>query len=384
MKRTIIFGIFILLLLSTEGVVAGGVGISPAYYKIFFEPGMVKSFQFHSFNSDPTKNINLYVKGDLAEYVNLSKHNLTGSGTFTATIKLPEEISVPGTHKIYIGAMESEKVSGEGVIGGIAGIQGRIDIIVPYHGKYAESSFSISDINIGEEAGYKLEVQNLGLEDITVKPTIEIYRGNTTQKLLTKNLATVNLKSKRVLNTIGTLNTRNFPAGKYYAIATIDWGKKIDKIKKIFRVGEFLVKIIDYDYLFEQNKINKFNIEIQNKWNTKINRVSADVVITDEGKVVSSFKTISVETRPWETRNITGYFDTTGLKAKRYTASIVLSYGGKTTSKLVAIYVREPPTKTYMKYIIIASTIALMIILTFIYLILKIRKLRKEKNGKKK
>ena len=382
MKKTILFLCIVLMLSSISMVLAGGVGISPAYYKVFFEPGMVKSFQFHSFNLNPLSKVNLYVQGDLSKYVSLSNHSLDGDGFFSVTVRLPQEIDVPGVHKIYVGAIESKNISEGGVIGGIASVRGRIDIIVPYPGEYAESTFSISNINEGENANYKLGVQNLGLKKITVKPHIEIYKSSPSKSILNQSLRIFTLTPKSSLNIIGELHTKDLHAGSYYAIAIVDWGKKIDKIKKQFRVGEFLVDIIDYDYLFEQNKINKFNIEIQNKWNTKINRVSANVVITDEGKVVSSFKTVSVSANPWETKNITGYFDTNGLKAKRYIASIVVSYDGKTSSKLVAIYVQKPVSRTYIKYIIIASVVVFLFLVIFIYLILKIKWLEKNENKK--
>ncbi len=382
MKKIIPVGFFMLVIL-TSLVSAGGVGISPAYYKEFFSPGLVSSFRFHSFNLDPTKGVNIFIRGDLAKYANLSELNLTGGGELTVTIRLPNKIDIPGTHKLYVGVIESKKINGSNAsaVGGIASVQGRIDIFVPYPGRYSESTFSINNINEGEESGYELNIQNLGVQDLSVKSKIDIYKDNLTKKLITKNMKEFTLNTKHSITSVGTIDTRNLPAGKYQAVATVDWGK-ITKMIKTFRIGEFLVEISDYDYLFEQGKINKFNIEIKNKWNTKINKVFADVVITDNGKVVRSFKTVSVSANPWEVENITGYFDATGLKPKRYIASIVLYYDGQTSSKLVAIYVRKPAPQTYIKYIIIAVISILLITLMFIYLILKIRKLKR--NGKKK
>ena len=99
--------------------------------------------------------------------------------------------------------------------------------------------------------------------------------------------------------------------------------------------------------------------------------------------MIGSFKTVSVETNPWEIKNITGYFDTTGLEPKRYTAKILISYDGKTTSKLVAIYINKPLVKTYQTYIIIAIITILIVISAFIFLIWKVIMLGRQ-NGKKK
>lgn len=381
MKRRITYSLLVLTIISMQLILAGGVGISPAYYQEFFEPNLTKTFSFHSFSSDPERGINTYVRGDLAEYVTLSEEHITGDGTFTATIKLPEKIQKPGMHTILIGAIEATNDI-DSTLGGIAAIQGRIDIIVPFPGRYAESTFTITDINEGEEAKYEITSQNLGSEDLKVNTIIEVYKNERAEKILTETFKESTLKPKETLTIQGDLETEKLTPGEYQAFATINWGSP-DIINKTFRVGEFIVEIIDYDYQFEQGKINPFNIQIQNKWNTPISEVFATVSITDSGTLVGDFKTVSVETSPWETKNITGYFDTSNLESKRYVARIEISYAGETTSKLVAIYVNDPATKTYRTYIILAILAIILIIATIIYLILKVQKLQ-SKNEKQK
>lgn len=370
----IIFEFIIFTTIFASFISAGGVGITPVHYKEFFEPGLQKSFEFQAFNTNPTKGVQIYVKGDLANYTNISENYFTGSGKFIVTINLPQKIDKPGTHQIIVGAIEAEE-KGMSTIGGIAAIQGRIDILVPYPGKYAEAIFELNDINEGEEASYELELQNLGTETIFLKSTIEIYKDNKSNNLLTKNLNTIIIESKHTLTTIGTLNTQNLLPGEYQATATIDYGPIIE-INKTFRIGEFLVEVTDYDYLFEKGKINKFDIETKNKWNTKINEIFSEVSITDNGKLITNFKTVTTGSGPWEVKNLTGYLDATNLEAKRYTANIMLSYDNKTTSKLVAIYIKEPATKiNYLLYIVIIGGITITIIL--IYLLKRIRQLKK-------
>jgi len=383
MKRITILKLIIFISLSTNIISAGGVGITPVHYKEFFEPGLQKSFEFQSFNTDPTKGVQVYIKGDLANYTNLSETYFIGSGKFIVTIKLPQKIDKPGTHQIIVGAIEA-KENGKTTIGGIAAIQGRIDILVPYPGKYAEATFEINNINEGEEANCKLEIQNLGTEEISINPKIEIYKENKSNNLLTKILNKTTLEPKHTTTLIEILKTQNLPPGEYQATATVNYGPIIET-NKTFRIGEFLVEITDYDYLFEKGKINKFNIEIKNKWNSKINEIFAEVSITDNGKFITGFKTVSTNTAPWEIKNLTGYLDTTNFETKRYIANIMLSYDNETTSKLVAIYIKKPVGKiNYLLYITIITGITVGIIL--IYLLKKIRqlkKLAKKRNGKR-
>lgn len=378
MKRSIFF--LTLLILSLQLLQAGGVGISPATYKEFFEPGLTKTYSFNSFTSDTSRGVNTYVKGDLAEYVTLSEDYMVGGGVFTATISLPDKIDKPGVHTIFIGVVQAEEDIG-GKVGGIAAIQGRIDIIVPYPGRYAESTFVITNINEGEEAKYEITSQNLGTQNLKVVSIIEVYKENTTEKVLTEVFKESTIEPKETLIIRGDLATKDFKPGDYFAIATIDWGRN-DTINKTFRVGEFTIEIEDYDYQFEQGKINPFNILIQNKWNAPIPEVYASVSITDNGVMMASFKTVSVDTSSWERKNITGYFDTSPLEIKRYIARIELNYGDQATSKLVAIYINPSPRATYVKYTIMASLIAIITISAFIYLILKIRRLQNAKNKK--
>ena len=109
MKRYI-YSVVLLSIIFMSFVSAGGVGISPAYYKEFFEPGLTKTFDFHSFNANSEEGLSIYVKGDLAQYVTLSKTSLVGGGDFSATINLPKKLDKPGPHEIYIGVIESKDI----------------------------------------------------------------------------------------------------------------------------------------------------------------------------------------------------------------------------------------------------------------------------------
>ena len=378
---------FILLLTLTliYNVNAGAVGISPAYSIIHFEPGLEASFRFTASNANPEEGIGIVLEGDLAKYANISKNFSIGSTTFTVNLKLPEKIEKPGTHIIYVKAFES-KDGENSVIGGVAAIRAPIKILVPYPGKYTESTFTINNVNEGEDASYQLDIQNLGTDDVIVDTLVEIFEiDENGEKILIEKLDDMELKSKNALKIIEDLDTNNLESGIYFAKATINYGK-IEILNTTFRIGEFIVDIIDYDYLFEKNKINKFNIEIENKWNTKIESVFGEVTITDKGKVVSTFRTVSLDTAPWEIKNITGFFDTGSLDPKRYLANMNLYYGDSSTHKLVAIYIQDPPKeRDYLQLaLIVVAILSLIMIIGFAILIIKIKKLKKVPNDKKK
>jgi hypothetical protein len=376
MKKSV-FAI-LLLMFFIKIVSSGSIGITPAYFKEFFEPGLERTYTFEVTSLERT-DLKIYVTGDLAEYVNLTESLIKGKGKFDARIKLPEYIEKPGTHSIYIGAIESkEEIEGKMMIGGVAAVQAKVDILVPYPGIYLEYSFDIKSINEGEKTEMELKLDNLGTEDISIKPSIKIYDKNETKVLLNEELEKVFLKTKESKTIRKSLETQNFAPGEYFGILTLEYENKTDKSIKDFKVGVFFVEITDYSYLFERGKINPFLIEIESKWNTKIEKVYAEIAITYEGVLIQKFQTFSTSLEPWEKKNLTGYIDTTELETKRYTANIKVFYEGSSTNKLVAIYIQNPPKKEKLLYILL-GVVLLIALIAIISLIIKTKKLRYEK-----
>ena len=177
-------GVLVIFLISLSLINAGSVGISPARIKLFFEPNLEREFTFKASNTNPDEGIDIYAKGDLAEYVSLSETYLQGKGSFIASLKLPEKINIPGKHEIFIGVIESS--TQEGGVGGVAAVQAVIEIFVPYPGKYVEVAFELENINEGEIALFELDVNNLGTQDVDVVADINVYEAENI--VLTKTL----------------------------------------------------------------------------------------------------------------------------------------------------------------------------------------------------
>jgi hypothetical protein len=375
----------LVLLLFFPRAYAGSVGISPAFYSEHFEPNLEKRFSFNTFNSNSSEGIGISLEGDLVNYSTLDENYILGSGIFYVKLKLPKELERPGVHTLYVRVFESKNISNVGGVGGVASVRAPIIILVPYPGKYAESRFNVNNINEGQKTAYELEIRNLGTENLRINAKIEVY--DSEKKILTKEIDEISIKTKEVTTVNDFLETSDLAPGEYYATATLEYGKT-DLLNSSFKIGQFLIEVRDYDYQFETGKINRFNIEVENKWNAKIDSIYAEVTISDEGKVVTSFKTISIDTPPWEIKNLTGFIDATNLESKRHIANINLFYANTSSNKLVAIYINDPPKKdSYFVYAIIGATmLGLLILICFTVLVLKIKKLNKllRKNGRKK
>lgn len=378
-KRLILLIIFLQIL---PFVNAGSIGITPAHYELFFEPNLERTFEFKASNPDSDAGIEIYMQGDLSEYFELSDTFLKQSGNFEVKLKLPDKIEIPGTHRIIVGVREKIKDINGGV-GGLAAIQAVISVLVPYPGKYVEASFKILDINKGENAFFELELNNLGTQDVDVNPIIEIYENE--KKLRTQVIEIGEIKSKDKVTISDFLETSDLSSGVYNVVVTIDYSKIIT-IEKELRIGYFFINITDYSYQFESKEINKFNIEVENLWNSEMNNVFAVVSVSDKGKILDDFKTPSVNMKPWEKVNLSGFFDASDVEEGKYTANIKVYYVNETISKLVAIYIFKPELN--QMWLIgggIALGIIVIILMIFLILFIKIIKLKKlAKNGKKK
>ncbi len=387
--------VFYLLVLSLQinFVSAGSVGISPAKFDFFFEPNLEKTFTFTVYNSDSEKGVQLYVKGDLSEYVEVSKMTFEKyGGKFDVTIRLPNKIDKPGKHRILIGAAEyvNESEIRNSMVGGIVAIQVPIDIYVPYPGKYAEAKFVVDDIEQGEDLKFNLIIDNLGTEDISVNPFIEVFQDNnkSENKIYDKTLELEHILSKESLTYKGVLEGSDFTSGKYFAIANINYGDLL-RIQDEFRVGQLLVNITDYSYQFESEKINRFNIGVENLWNSKLEDVYAQVRVTNQGNKIDDFTTSSVSLAPWEKTNLTGFFDASNIEKGKYVANINVVYKNITTHKLVTIYVNNLANgfKWFgwmIAGVIMFSVFIILVIAIIIYLIVKVKKLSQIIRIKKK
>ena len=379
-KRVLILIVF-LMVFFLPLINAGSLGISPAKQEFYFEPGIEKTFTFKIVSASSEQITDLYVKGDLAEYVNLSKESVVGQDSFEVYIKLPNKIEIPGKHRILIGAKEHVDELDSGVKGLVV-IQVPIYVLVPYPGKYAEASFKISDINEGENAVFELEIFNFGTEKISPNSRIDIYKDEKrTEKIKTKIIEPQEIKSKERILIIDEINTSDFKPGPYFVTVNIDYSKIIE-IDDEFKIGTLLIKIIDYSNEFEEGKINKFKIEIESLWNYEIENVYGEVSVTDNGKIIDQFKTPTIDLNSWEKANLTGFFDASEVEEGKYVANLKIFYEDKSIYKLVSIYVIKLGLNSLL---LIGGTAGIILIVAvlilIICLIIKIHKLKK--NGKK-
>jgi len=214
-KRLMYCLIFLFILLPL--ISAGSIGISPSKVQLFFEPNLEKTFTFKAFSSDPNQYISIELRGDLTEYVTISKTRFLKGGQFDVHVELPASIDIPGNHRILIAAVPAINESlQKSVLGGKAVVQTPIDIFVPYPGKYVEAEFEIDDVSEGENALYKLNLHSLGTDFVAVSAWIELFKENDDKPLMTHSIvSSEKISSKESHEVIGLLNSSELEPGSY-------------------------------------------------------------------------------------------------------------------------------------------------------------------------
>lgn len=361
---------------------ASSASVSPAIYEVNFEPNYEGDFVFN-YEFSETFSLNVSVKSDLEDYVTLDRDFFEGSGTVNVHLKLPAQISEPGTHRIeVIASPDTSKAGRTGTVGIVPAIGGVIKVYVPYPGKYAETEFQIKDSNEGGETPFSLKIYSKGSEAINTNSRIEIF------DLQNKSVDVFELGEDLVEPTDFTvidsvIDTSAYKAGDYRAVATVKYENGEQKSEDDFKIGELFVEIIGFTQTVEKGRINPFFVEVASRWNDPIENVYGEVFI--EGRDIQ-FLTPSLTLQGWQTGTLQGYFDTSSIEeeTEQVQAKIVVHYEEKVSEKLVDVQLVKPEKgKFEINYLLVALIgVIILLVVFFAWFYFKIKKLEK-KSGKK-
>ncbi len=365
-RAIIVFVLFIFYLSYSNALIA----VSPSSYRINFVPNLEQDFSF-TFQFDEGTKFNVFVQGDLAEYITLDREEFITSGTTTATLKLPASVEKPGMHSMGISAMPvADEQGGVRLMGNVIG---SIFIFVPYPGKYAEIRLNAGDVNSGEMLNFEVGVSSVGKEPIDASVLLEIYSDE-------KKIDSLELGSKTIKNQESdvfkkSVNSSIYRAGNYNALAIVNYETGIARADSKFRIGYLFINITNHTKEIKKSGIKPFEIEIESLWNNVVKNVYSEVNIIDNGESVISFQTPSVSLDGWEKKKLQGYFDTSNLKAKEYNINIKAIYENDFNLIQSKIRIIEKEIKL-IYYVVIAGILIVAIVLAIILI--------KRKNGKKK
>tara|TARA_Y100000310_G_scaffold339169_1_gene431029 strand:+ start:411 stop:1499 length:1089 start_codon:yes stop_codon:yes gene_type:complete len=346
------------------------ISLSPAQQEIDFTPNLEQEFVMTVGNGGGRETkIILSFEGELAKYIEFNEEAVQLSKDeahkFRFKIKLPENIPKPGRQLVKIHAAE-EPIKATGKILPVTSVTALLWINVPYTGKYAELKVTTKNVNLGEPVPFTIFMKNLGEEEITSAiTTIKIYDIN---ENLIETLTTTktNLAKQSEKETTITFPTKEQKPGEYKAIAILNYdGQLAEAQEQEFFIGTLHVAIIDHTKIFKKDTVNKFEIEVANKWNSPIQHLQGEIQIQQNGNSIGSLlKTPSTSLSPWESKTLTTFWDTKGLESGTYTATITLHYHNKTTTKTVDLQLKKD--FAFNTTIILTSIIILILLIDFI------------------
>jgi hypothetical protein len=350
-------GVLLFLLLIVLSGFASALGISPAKTDLHFVSGGEHEI-IYNVRSDSDREVEIYIDGDLSEYAKLSKTEIVGSGSFTVKIKFPEYVDIPGEHRIMVGV--KEKPTEDYFLGTAININGYIKVLVPYPGRYAETVLKVSDGNVDSEIPVEVQVINRGKEDIDVDVNVQFFTefGEFVYNMPFSPATLVPTKDRYFRK---FLNTIDFKPGNYFAESIVSYGDVV-RSNKTFRVGSLFVNVTNFTEKFIQGGIQKFNVDIESKWNANLQEVFADVNISNSTYSVE-FRTPSSDLDAWERKTLTGFLDTSELLGK-YDTKIVLHYLEEESQALGGLVVlRDGLGRAYILWGVIAIVLIIGIVI---------------------
>ncbi len=388
-KQVIIISLLLLICL----IKVDAIGVSPASVNLNFEPNLRTTYTFYAYNNkEAPMYISASVYGELEKYIKLvnSSQKLANPGEsveFKIIISLPSAINVPGISKSYLSISESypEGRSGGNAIYAIGSVSASINIKVPYPGKYATVDLITSNVNVGEQADFKMNVENIGEQYISkAKGELTIQDGDKViKKVYTESIP---LESKTTATLTVNWDTTDIPSGDYQAIAVVDYDGLKTTDQENFRLGDLYVNLTNYTREFEFDKINRWDIFVESRWNKQITNLYAEAKIIQNGKEIAlDVKTPSISLEPWETTRLNAFWDTAGFDAGEYDAKLILNYNNKIQENPIKIKILKPAFSTHIPLfinkigfkMILLLIILIVLILDVFWLVLVSHKIKK-------
>jgi len=364
MKGILAVCLMALLLMSQE---AAALGIGPARTELDFEPGLSEELFVVVFNEDDfEQEIDLYVKGDLEDYVELSTSKATipanSNAKITFTLALPQAPPGEGKLDTRIGAVQTVPQGVGNAVAKVA-VESQLWIYAPYQGKKLEASLEATDVKPGEDVELILGISNVGTEDVDTSPSIIVSKEE--EEIGTIDFGSVHVPSMEEKTLKESYPTESLDEGTYNAVALVPYNGETAKAVDNFSIGGFIVKITDIFYKgIVKGEIARFDVEVDNLWSKPVEGIYIEASAYGEEKT-SSFKSETTSIAGGETKKISLFWDTTEIETGEYLIRFVLYYGEKTDSKDIDVSVSEGFGAPHLINIVLAIVLAMLLLLYY-------------------
>ena len=324
-------------------------GVTPARTTVDFEPGLVREVEFEVVNSgDQDISLRLSVRGDLAEYIELSETDVSlssteGSRKFKYIVSLPNEL-VPGlnTGEIVISEVSNGDVSAGSHVKAMVAVITQLHVYVPYPGKYIETGMYIYGSDVEAGIRFVIPVVSAGEENIdSVRADVDIYNkaGDKVDSFSTDSFSVASGAKKELVYDW----TSDVAIGEYVARAAVVYDESVSNLEEVFLVGLKELELLEIQVdSFSLGQIAKLEMLVENKWSEDITGAYIEANIKNAaGVVVSTFESAVHDVEGLSTRIFTSFWETEGVDVGNYDAEVSVHYAGKTSSKDLTFEVSE-------------------------------------------
>ncbi len=368
------------------------IGISPSREVIDFDNGSVGSGVIYVINNEPVDiQFETYVKGDLSEYIALTKkEGIVKAGSveeFRYNINIPVLKLSPGIHDNRIGVVE--RINKDAMIGARVGVEAQIWIKVPYPGVYADADIIINSIKPNESFNMEVLVKNLGLENLTSVwcESRIIDAGGIAVASADSKEYSVEVGSELIIPILGY---EGIPSGSYTIEVIVHYNNDFRIFKEEFKVGEKRILLQKYPERIEGGAIRKVGITLENMWNEPIKDVEVETILFIGDQIITT-KSENFMIEAWSTKSIPIYIDATNVHPGVYNGEIKISYLGKVETinvSFIIIKVKGFLERLFPAIIIQLILVALCIVLASSLILIissRIRRVKpKARKGKRK
>lgn len=378
----------VLLILFSYSVAA--MGITPAVKTIDYEQGEVKEVGFYIYNNDQGSfDLRAEAKGDFLEMINLADEVIHVDKSseltpFKLYLNFSDEISEslkPGSYSAFliITKIQQDSVSGDTAVTATASVSSRLVLNVPYPHKYIDVNLVMKENEEGVR--FVVPVFNLGSEDVTIKTSFQIFDEDKIDEIIPDK---INLP-KGGQGKIGA-GWKHTP-GRYGVKANIDYGAEPIIIKDSFEIGKPSIKLNQiYADNFRLGDVIKINLSLENIWNKEREVSCETILLSEEGVKLSEHKSSNEVIEKYSHKDIESFIDTKDITEGRYDFRVKIYNNGLVHEENIEILIKDrnisgdrigmssPPINSESRIIMFVIIIAIMVIVTINYFLIKGRR----------
>jgi|SRR3989344_107887 len=266
----LIMVIFLLLIPSAPAISVMGQQLSP----ILYVAG--KTITNHYVITDTNYPIEVLLKGQLIEYINISE---VENNQFDMTLSFPEKLIDPGIYTFTLSINEAPGNNGN-TLGTKLSVNKNFQILVYSNEKELEPSFSATSVNINETVQFTISLESRGYQDIErVNAEITVYDTNDKElgKIETKEVPLPALEKAYFRD---SFKTEGLPAGIYHAKANVFYDGKMKSVNTSFKIGAMELLLKNYTSTINPG-FNEFKFLVENNWGNPLGNVYAKLFIND-------------------------------------------------------------------------------------------------------